>query len=161
MIDIIATSCIMIFVPHLNGEAGSTRFINIVTNDPHGAPSAHLIQNIQTPYIDPPIGSWSYEPLNTNDDIYYWDSDVHSENSIYKHTDTRQTQFIDCPSDPRLKQDETINFTTLIVNSNTKEILHVVDWSLDYQRKTTVIFSGDRELEADIKKLISPWELER
>ena len=157
MIDILLGTCITMSVPHINNEV---RFINIVTNDPAGAPKTRLLQEISTPYIDPPKHGWNYNLADTSP--YYWDDESFNGNPNYKInnpniTTEEQVIFKDCPSDPRLKKGEAIEFTTCSFNTNTQTIIDCIGWALLSSQRVVLRETDNREL---IMPLLDKWENE-
>lgn len=146
MIEILAGACIVFTVPNINKEIN---FINIVTKDPAGAPEAHLVNNIQTPYIDPPKLGWKYNTADVNP--YYWDTEDFNGSIQYKINNPEITTkehvvFKDCPSDPRLKEGEAIEFTTCSFNVNTKTIIDCIGWALLHTQQIVVRDTDNRHL---------------
>jgi len=157
MIDtlLLAGACISFTVPH-NYEAHRIRFINIVTEDAR-PPAAHIGGTPVAPYIDPPISGWRYGPEIKQDDIYYWDTHYIGRHSYINNVNIVENtlRFADCPRDNTMTPNEKIGFTTLVVDTwNDNEILHVVDWHLNYKQQAVLEFTGLRKLDDTIEELL-------
>lgn len=107
------------------------RWRNTVLVDPHGIKDFHG-NEMQAPYIDPPIDGWYYERADHSS--WYWDNnDCEECLEKYKVSNWwKQNTFTfkDKPSDPRLKGDETIDFKTCLVFIPLNEEVECFNWQL-------------------------------
>lgn len=121
---------------------GRYRWINTVTDDPKGAPNVRRGSKPVVPYTDPPAGGWSYDVAD--DSPYYWDDadckECRARHRIDHHKVWSNNTFVfeDMPSDHRLEGNESLKFTTCLVDTyrNNKELV-CQDWQLNSNGEIT------------------------
>ena len=120
----------------------SFNWVSYVEKDPYGMADRQG-NLLSVPYNDPPLGGYQYDAADNYP--FYWDieqcENCHSRHN-YQHPQVKQKyalNFEDSPSDYRLKEDETVEFTTHLVgtidtNSDRKQtswdVLTTFKWQL-------------------------------
>lgn len=115
------------------------RWINLVTVD-EKPPLVNDGSTIQTPYLDPPPGGWSYG--DSDNSPFYWDDKDFNSNSVYNISNNRTQntlKFTDCPKDPYLTADKYIEFNTCIINIHTAGPEQCIQWQLKPLNRIKVI----------------------
>ena len=115
---------------------------NYVVEDPHGITN-QLGQRLNTPYNDPPMGGYLYDPADRLP--FYWDMEQCQQCKFRHHWQHQnnlkqfESVFEDFPADYRLQPGEKIEFVTNLVgvkeyDSKTQmakwEVLHTFRWKL-------------------------------
>lgn len=133
------------------------RWVNVVLEDPHGPPPLANNLTLNTPYIDPPIGGWLYDPIDINtDDKYYWDNNPSSKHSVYNFvTAKNNVEFIDCPIDTRLTKGQEVKFITVLVDTKENKLLYQVDWRLYSHYNLSYSYKGEPRVPLQIYNLIT------
>jgi len=156
MLDIILIGA-CITVTHTTPNVENYRWVNIITQDPHGIKDRQG-RLMKEPYLDPPIHGWQYEAADASP--YYWDDANFNGNSRHKINHPKNTgedfiTFKDCPAEPRLKRKETVEFTTCLFNTVTKQSEKCIKWALNAKRRS-VLRTEDTLLPLYIEQNLMP-----
>ncbi len=127
----------------------------VVTNDPYppdakSNPGVPLI----VPYVDPPIGGYSYQ--TGNDSLpFYWAEGGLAPQSLQLSTYTTSTSlsFIDYPAESRLQPGEFIGFTTTLAGvlpDNSWDALFSWNWITDFNGTVGGVSIRDNPIPPDL-----------
>jgi hypothetical protein len=146
MIQIIAIANCVLATAQVNNidNIYKYRWVNVVVGDPYGSPFLHNDTVLNAPYIDPPYKGFRYNKADKSP--YYWDDAHFIGEDAYKinsYTNLGVLKFEDCPNDDRLKEEERINFKTLLVNTDNDSIVYEFNWYLDSENKTGIGYVGE------------------